>query len=228
MTEQEFDTPGPIRLDVKVPAGNVHVTTAPGTTSTVALEGSRQLVEATRVDLQGDRLLIHQRQKSLRGWFTSAAEQLHVEVRVPDGSSMDMATASGDAALDGNFARLEMKSASGDLRVTGEVSGSVTVKSVSGDVHLPRIAGDLVMQTVSGDAEAKAVEGSVSVRSVSGDVRIGWLREGRVDVQSVSGDVSWESPRERTSTLTRHRPRASSAPMYRWRTCPALRPARTW
>ncbi len=189
MPEQQFDTPRPVRVDVRVPAGHIHVTTGEGEKSTVALEGSQQVVEATRVELKGDRLLIDQRRKSFRNRFAFPGEPLRVQVRVPDGSSVELATASGDAALDGKFAELEMNSASGDVRVTGELAGDASVKSVSGRLVLPRVSGDLVVQTVSGDAEAEAVEGSVSARSVSGDLRIGCLREGRVDVQSVSGDV---------------------------------------
>lgn len=189
MSEQQFDTPGPIRLEIRVPAGDIHVTTGPVSASTVALEAPSQLLEATNVELRGDRLIIEQRRKAFRSWFISSGQQFRAEIHVPEGSSVEMATASGDGALDGHFAGVEMKSASGALRVSGEVSESVSVKSVSGDVRLQRVTGDLVVQTVSGDTEAVAVEGSVSVRSVSGDVRIGWLREGQVDVQSVSGDV---------------------------------------
>jgi DUF4097 and DUF4098 domain-containing protein YvlB len=188
MKEQRFDTSGPVRLYVRLLAGEIQVTTSEDTTSTAALEGSQQLIDATTVELEGDRLVIEQRRKSFRNWFATS-EPLRVRVRVPEGSSAEMATASGASVLDGTFDRIEMKTASGDLRVTGEVSAAATVKGVSGDVRLPRVGGDLAVQTVSGNVTAQAVEGSVCVRSVSGDVRIGWLHEGRVDVQSVSGDV---------------------------------------
>ncbi len=189
MTEQHFDTPGPVRLSIRIPAGEARVITGEAATSTVNLEGSPQLIEAMRVELHGDRLLIEQRRKSFRGWFNSSEDPIRVQVRVPDGSSVETATASGNAVLDGKFDDLDVKSASGDLFVSGEVAGSATAKNVSGEVRLPRVAGDLTVQTVSGDVAAQAVEGSVQVRSVSGDVRVAWLHEARVDVQSVSGDV---------------------------------------
>jgi DUF4097 and DUF4098 domain-containing protein YvlB len=188
MTEQQFDTPHPIRLNVKVASGDIHVTAAEGTTSTVALDGSQQLIEATSVELQGDRLVIEQRRKSFRNWF-AFGEELRVQVRVPDGSSVELATASGDAVLDGSFADIEMNSASGDFRATGEVAGNVTVKNASGDVQLASVAGDVKVRSVSGDVEAQSVGGALTVQSVSGDVTIGSLREGMANVQSVSGDV---------------------------------------
>jgi len=73
MTEQQFDTPGPVRLDARMPAGEIHVTTGQGTTSTVALEGSPQLVQATKVQLEGDRLLIELRRKSVFSWLFSSS-----------------------------------------------------------------------------------------------------------------------------------------------------------
>jgi hypothetical protein len=189
MSEQRFDTPGPVRLEIKVAAGDVEVTSVEGSTSSVMLAGSERLVAASRVRLVGDRLVVEQRRKSVLSMFDRSGEPLHVLARVPHGSAVRIATASADATLDGSFARLEMKSASGGVTATRELDGDANVESVSGDARLPRVAGDLTVRTVSGDVEAGSVEGSVAVRSVSGDVRVGSLRDGKVTVHSVSGDV---------------------------------------
>lgn len=189
MAEQHFTTPGPVRLEVKVEAGDVRVAMVDGGESTVTLEGSQKLVDATRVELVGDRLVIEQRRKSFLGRFGYFEEPLHVHVRVPHRSAIEIGSASGDVTLDGTFGSLEMSLVSGDARVTGEVDGDASVKVVGGDVRLPRLAGDLTVQTVSGDVAAESVEGSVSVQSVSGDVHVGSLREGMATVRSVSGDI---------------------------------------
>ena len=189
MSEQHFTTPQPVALDVKVAAGQLRIATVDGDQSTVTLVGSPKLLDATVVELVGGRLVVEQRRKALTSLFERWDGSLHVEVRVPHGSSVEIATASADATLDGTFAGLETRSASGDLRVTGELGGDATVKTVSGDVRLPRVAGSLSVQTVSGDVAAESVQGSVSMKSVSGDVRVGSLHQGRVDVRSVSGDV---------------------------------------
>ena len=189
MPEQRFNTPRPVRLEVTVAAGDVRVATVDGDESTVSLDGSPQLVDATRVELVGDRLVIQQRRKSRFSFFERSDEPLHVEARVPHGSRVEIVTASGDATLDGRFAGLEMKSASGDLAAAGEVDGDAKVETVSGDARLPHVAGALIVRTVSGDVEAESVDGSVRVKSVSGDVSVGAVREGTVAVHSVSGDV---------------------------------------
>jgi hypothetical protein len=68
MAEQRFSTPRPVRLEVKVLA-DVDVATVDGGESTVTLEGPLKVVEATKVKLVGDRLVIEQQQKSLAGFF---------------------------------------------------------------------------------------------------------------------------------------------------------------
>lgn len=190
MFEQRFDTPQPVRLVVTVPAGEIEVKTVEGDRSTVTLDGSSKLVEGTQVALDEDRLVVQQRRKSLLGFMDRCNDPLRVRVSIPLASDVEIVTASAQATLEGSFRNLQSRSASGNLDVIGEISGTVRAQTVSGDVHLPCIAGALTVKTVSGDVEADAVEGSVDSTSVSGDVRVGSVREGTVAVQSVSGDVT--------------------------------------
>ena len=188
MSEQRFATPCPVRLELKVAVSDVDVATIDGGESIVTLSGPAKLVEATTVELIGDRLVVAQPRKGFRllGPFHGSA--LKIQARVPEHSRIDIATV-GDAKVDGTFAALATKTVSGDVHATGELEGDANVKTVSGDVRLPRVGGDLNVQTVSGDVTAAAVDGSVSVKSVSGDVRVDAVREGRVTVHSVSGDI---------------------------------------
>jgi DUF4097 and DUF4098 domain-containing protein YvlB len=189
MVEQPFATPGPIRLEIKIPVGGIEIATIAQSESTVTLSGSQELVDATTIELVDERIGVRFRPKLFVGFFERLDGSLRVHARVPHRSHVEIVTASGDATLDGTFAGLDARSTSGEIRVTGEIGGNANVKTVSGNVRLTRVSADLNVRTVSGDVEAGSVHGSVTVKSVSGDLRVGSLRAGRVTVQSVSGDV---------------------------------------
>lgn len=190
MAEQRFTTPDPVRLQVRFAAGDVQVSTIDGAEATISLEGSSaKVIEATKVALVGERLVVEQKRKSVIGSFGRPPGSLHVQARVPHRSTVEVTTASGEAALEGTFGGVELASASGGIVVAGEVDGDAHAKTVSGDVRLARVTGDVTVRSVSGEIDAEWVGGSASVKSVSGDVRLGSLRAGDVEVQSVSGDV---------------------------------------
>jgi DUF4097 and DUF4098 domain-containing protein YvlB len=188
--EQRFDTPEPVRLEVRIPSGKIDVTAVEAAQSLVRLEGPEKLIEATTVELVGDHLVVEMRRKTFVGFFGPFDDSLRIQAHVPLHSHVKLATASADATLEGTLASVEMKSASGDLTASGQLEGHVLAKTVSGNLDLPRIGGDLEVQTVSGDLRAELVAGSVRTKSVSGDVRIGSVQEGAVNFQSVSGDVA--------------------------------------
>ena len=189
MSEQTFDTPRPVRVELKLAGGDVKITTVDGSESTVVLDGPEKLIETMRVELVGDRLMILEQRKGFTMRFGSFGDSVEVRVQVPQSSSVDVATASSDVRLEGQFASLSMKSASGDLRATGQIAGNASFNTASGSAQLARVGGKLNAKTVSGDVSAEVVERSVSGKSVSGDFTIGLVREGKVDVHSVSGNV---------------------------------------
>ena len=92
---QRFSTPHPVRLELKVPVGDVDVATVDGSESTVTLEGSPKLVDLTKVELVGDRLVVAQQGKTFVGFFGRFDGALHVRANVPHHSSVEIATASG-------------------------------------------------------------------------------------------------------------------------------------
>ncbi len=194
MAVHTFHTPHPVELEIKIPAGDIEVETIDGDESTVTVEGSDKLVEQTTVELVGNRLVVELRKNAFGitisiGDFSFGGSSLRVRARVPHASRTELSTAAADMDLRGRFSALEVKSASGDLSVEGEIEGNAEVKTVSGDVRLPTVGGELRVQSVSGDVSAAYVARDVTAKSVSGDMRIDSIREGRVTAQSVSGDI---------------------------------------
>jgi hypothetical protein len=195
MADYRFHTPAPVEIDVRVPAGDIVVETIDGDESFVEVEGDPRLVDETRVELQGTRLVVELRTKKAFGFsievggFSWGNEKLRVRARIPHASAVSFTTASADMQAHGTVSTLSTKSASGDLTVRGTVMHDATIKTVSGDVHLDTIVGDLRVQSVSGDVLAGDVGGSIGVKSVSGDLRIAAAHAGEATLQSVSGDI---------------------------------------
>jgi DUF4097 and DUF4098 domain-containing protein YvlB len=196
MATRTFHTPDPVELEIKIPVGDIEIETVDGEESTIELDGSDSLVEQTRVELVGNRLVVELEGGKgpfgitiAIGDFTIGRSPLRVRARVPHASRAKLSTATADMRLRGRLAALETKSASGDLTVEGDVDGDATLKTVSGDVRLRAVGGALTVQSVSADVNVSSVGGSVTAKSVSGDVRIESTREGKVTVQSVSGDI---------------------------------------
>jgi DUF4097 and DUF4098 domain-containing protein YvlB len=198
MAEHRFATPLPVELDVQVPVGDIQVETTDGDESFVNVTGHEKLVEQTEVRLDGNRLVVKLKGKKPFGITISIGDfnfvqhgtnGMKVVVRVPHSSTATITTASADMKLKGLYEQLEVKSASGDLTLTGEIAGDATIKSVSGDLRVGPVGGDLKVQTVSGDVQAGSVGGSIESKTVSGDIRIDSVREGTVTAQSVSGDI---------------------------------------
>ncbi|MGH2843560.1 MAG: DUF4097 family beta strand repeat-containing protein [Solirubrobacteraceae bacterium] len=190
MSEHRFETPRPVRLEIKIAAGDISIASVDGRESTVTLEGSSRAAGDTRVELMGDRLVIEERRKGFMSLLSGVGDHLSVRVAVPEGSRVDVATGASDTRLDGSFASLSVASASGIIRHNGHLEGNASVKTANGDVRLEHVGGDLDVKTVSGHVVAEEVEGSVSVKSVSADLYVGSVSQGKVDVHSVSGDVT--------------------------------------
>ncbi|HJQ73963.1 MAG TPA: DUF4097 family beta strand repeat-containing protein [Gaiellaceae bacterium] len=200
MLEQTFHTPLPVTLEVAIPSGDIDVETDGADETALTIDGNEQMLEHIEVRQDGDRVLVTLRDKGKFGISFSGSGfnigslvfgsgGLRVRARVPHGANVTIKTASADTKLAGHFGRLELNSASGDVRLRGEVAENVTVKTVSGDVELERVDGDLLVQCVSGDIHARTVSGSVDTKSVSGDIRVEAVTAGDVRFTSVSGDI---------------------------------------
>jgi hypothetical protein len=214
MPTWDFDTPGPVRLDLELPAGRVEIDASAGDTTHVDLEAltteAEDLLAGARVDAQqrGDghevRVVVTQR----TGWFVHIGRGPEIRLRVacPRGAVAIVRTKSADLIARGELRELDVKTASGDVSAQ-EVTEDVNVKTASGDVALDTVGGRTRVQTASGDASIQRADGEVTVQLVSGDLwihdagasvhantvsgdqRIEAVTEGVVEAHSVSGDV---------------------------------------
>jgi hypothetical protein len=207
----EFDTPNPVALALKFPAGDAEIIAEDTGKATVDVSGadgsdaSREAARKTRVDLRGDTLYVDAPEST--GWGFRRGPRLRIVVRLPAGGDLTVKAASADVVARGRFGAAKVTAASGDI-VVEHVGGDATVGTTSGDIRLSRIEGDLRLhaasgdvsvgyvggavgaQCASGDLDIGEARGSVSVTSASGDVRLGTASAGTIGVKSASGDVS--------------------------------------
>jgi len=222
MRTETFSTPRPLTVNVKLPRGSVEVESADVEETTVELTGSteraREQIERSEIRLdrggERDELVIDADPDDL-GWSLGRfkisisfdqRDDVHVKVRAPHGTSLDVTTGSADIRARGRFGDVRTKTGSGDVSVD-EVERDAAIKVASGDVKLERVGGSLKVQTAAGDvaagpvggqAEVKTaagdvslgeVGGSVTINSASGDLKVASVAQGSVELKSVSGDM---------------------------------------
>ena len=189
MRTETFQTPSPVRLDVRLGSGEVRLETSDNAETTVTLEPLRDndasvaAVQEARVEQRGDEILVDVRDR--RRGFRGA--DVLVEIHCPEESSVRAKTGSADIEGRGRFGPVEVESGSGDVQFS-DVSGDAEINAASGDVQLARIVGQARINTASGDVQLASVGGEARVNSASGDVQI---REAgnRLEVNTASGDV---------------------------------------
>jgi hypothetical protein len=187
-----FETPGPLLLSLRVPAGAIAIETTDGHETEVELEplerNAVQVIEESIVDLrpsgEGHELVVEIEER--RFLVFSTAPRVQVRIRCPHGAGLDAKTVSADVRCEGRLGETNVKSVSGDLHLQ-DVAGDARIKSVSGDVRLGRVDGAVEVQTVSGDVSALAAAGNAVITTVSGDLRLDDAPRGAT-TKSVSGD----------------------------------------
>lgn len=189
MRTETFQTPGPVRLDVRLGSGEIRLEASDTAETTVTLEplrdseASATAIEEARVEQRGDEILVDVRgpRRFLRG-----ADVL-VEIRCPDESGLRAKSGSADVEGHGRFGSVEVESGSGDVQFS-DVTGDAEINAASGDVQISRVGGRGRINTASGDVQLGAAGGEAKINSASGDVQI---REAaaRLEVNTASGDV---------------------------------------
>jgi hypothetical protein len=211
MATTTFQTPGELRLKIKLAAGFVETRTTEGTETVVEVEpldsrdSSREAAEKTVPELRGSELVIEVPQQSRFG-FRGGDAEVRVSVSAPPGTHVHLRTASADARLQGELGSIDGATASGSL-IAAHVEGDVAFKTASGDISVDEVGGEARVNTVSGDVRLGSVEGraaaklvsgdiemiqgasDVSVDSVSGDITVRSVNRGETSVKSVSGDI---------------------------------------
>ena len=203
-----FETPEPVDLKVELSTGEINITAADTSVTTVELEAihgdnyAKDLIANARVEQHGTKISVIMPKN--KGGFFGRKGQVRAKIAIPHESSLKIDTGSADLEARGRFAQANVNSGSGDIEIEQIASGdlkagsgdvdvenvvaSVKVKTGSGDVKLGPIGGSGDIMAGSGDVVLDAVEGSLKVKTGSGDVVVKAGGE-RVDAMAGSGDL---------------------------------------
>jgi hypothetical protein len=217
MTTKTFPLSGPISLSCRIGFGAIKVHAADdvheATVELTVRDQESDFASRTTVEMRGSTLVVHAPKP--RGTLFDIplfagrfAEQdaLDVEVTVPSGTQLKIASYGAAVAVQGRCGDADIASGStstdidhvdGDLRLrygsgparVGRVRGSVVVKSGSGIATFGEVGGSLDMSCGSGGLELGTAHGSVRLRTGAGQASIG-VAEGNVELASGSGGLS--------------------------------------
>jgi hypothetical protein len=207
MRRQTFSTPGPVRLDLELPAGAIEIETAETDETQVELEAVssneqvQEMVAGARIEAtrRGDGHQVSVEVRTRHGVWISFSKgpdirlgtpEMRLRIICPKGAELDIQTKSADLRAQGEYGAADIKTASGDINI--DKTGDTYVKSASGDVHIETVDGLLDVKTASGDVHVFSVARDANLQLVSGDVYIGEC-DGSISANTVSGDQRYEA-----------------------------------
>ncbi len=193
----QFDTPGSVALEIRLPSGRVRVTTVdePRTVVELIAKGRRGSDALEDIVIRSDErpgghaITIEQKDKFRWGPIQiSWGGDFEVHITCPPGADLDLAGGSTDLEVAGRLGEVTAKSASGDIKIE-DVTRRLQLKTASGDISVGTIEAEGTVVTVSGDLDIRRVLAPLNARTVSGDVQIGAIEAGDLQMQTVSGDI---------------------------------------
>ena len=180
----ELSGPAAAALEVKSGAGAVEITGEPElnefrVTATLCA-ANEELLDGLAVSLEGGRLrtTYPERQGSGWGFWRNHYASIHLAVRVPAATAIDLEDGSGSITVS-DVGPVAVQDGSGSLRLsrTGSVrvddrSGGLRISGARGDVVVEDGSGGLTIEDVTGDVSVEDGSGSLSIREVTGSVTL--------------------------------------------------------
>ena len=203
---ESFTTNGPVRASITTRSGDIAVRTGGATVLEVRLSADsskyNHLLESAQVSFnpESNQLDVRSQARDHDGsskgrggklkmsWFEFGGSDVDVIVVLPEGSSLEVKTVSGDVELEGPFDNVSVVSVSGDVEVD-EPCDTLDVRTTSGDVDARDVRRSLRCRSASGDVGCRSAATTTEMMSASGDVDVAINQPGQVVIKVVSGDV---------------------------------------
>jgi hypothetical protein len=204
---ETFECAGPITAEIATSSGDVTIgaseTSMIEVTLSVKDPGLAHLLDEALVAYDARKRVLevrsrtHENVNSIRGlksvmrhsnWFDFGESCPDVHIALPEGSTIEVAPASGDTDIIGNLAKASVASASGNVRVADEV-GALDMKTASGDVTTATVRETLTCHSASGNVGCEGVGAKTKIRTASGTVKLTAEVPSEISIQTVSGNV---------------------------------------
>ncbi len=192
-----FPSPGPARVHVDVPFGNLHVVASERGDVVVTVlpadatkSGAVRAAEDTRVDRVGDTVRIVYPSSWKQYVLPFAAGGAVVGIEVPSGShltgkagslyaegrlgAVEMTLNGGEARVD-EVGRLDLRVSAGSVAV-GRATGPTCIAASAGSVRLTELAGDGTIRASNGTTTVGSVTGSLDVVGAHAEIAVGRVR----------------------------------------------------
>ncbi|HVN00477.1 MAG TPA: DUF4097 family beta strand repeat-containing protein [Caulobacteraceae bacterium] len=203
-----FETPGPARLRIEIPNGQIVVTTAETQVTDVELSapqgdsGACAWVAEAEIAQIGDEIVVRGPRVSLslfRSWGP-----IHARIKTPLGGDACLSIGAGGIETHGRMGKVTANTGAGAVRLddcaeaharTGagnveiaSVTGSVETKTGAGRVTVGKVGGNLRVATAAGNAKVGDIAGWGKFTTAHGNVEVDRAGDG-LDVFTASGNV---------------------------------------
>ncbi|MFJ5924379.1 DUF4097 family beta strand repeat-containing protein [Kitasatospora sp. NPDC092948] len=188
-----FDTPEPIALNAQVSAGSVHVIATDRADTVVRArprdplrEVDVRAAEQTEIEFAGGVLTVRTpRQRHLLG----RTGTVDVSVELPAGSRLEAGGAWMQVLGEGPLGEVQVKTASGDIRLGS--AGPVHLTAAHGSITVDRVRGRAEISTSSGSVRVGLLDGPAVVKNSYGSTTVAVAADD-LRVSGANGDITVE------------------------------------
>jgi DUF4097 and DUF4098 domain-containing protein YvlB len=179
-------------LQVSVESGDIWIS---------AWEKNEVSVSADGIDPEDmDSLSMTQSGNVVRVHFSDShgwSGYVRFDIQVPSQFDMNLRTSGGDIRLQGNLTgSINGSTSGGDIRLA-DIKGRLEMRTSGGDITAGRIEGDAVLHTSGGDIEVQSISSQVDLSTSGGDITVGNVGKslkastagGNISVGDVGGEA---------------------------------------
>lgn len=156
--------------------GSLVLTTSVGDVTLTTWERNQVAVEVLGIDEEEvGRLSMTQSGNVVRVDFRPQESSGNVRFRVgiPSRFDVDVKTAGGDITITGSLAGVVTGSTAGGDITVGDLNGKVVLRTSGGDVRAGSVQGDAELKTSGGDIQLASADGDVGLVTAGGDITVG-------------------------------------------------------